>query len=298
MTAQVGDRFKPVSAAHGATIADRRIDAGRTKLADSAGATGAIGAHLNEIRRSGQSLEAINLRLNGGILVLKYIVTQNFAAEHFTPHPIETVADALVIFDHIVEQDIAGAPTSFLPAPFGQSRTLHGREDRAREGVFTDTLNAGEHALGTQEDGNFLLVLRSERRRGAEVIVAIHRDRLGTLVEHRDTGFLALDAVGLGIGEDRYNLLAEQAALGIPVIDGNQSGIRRRSAIGLHPAGRRSGKSKFYNILVRHGGRSGGKTESQGSRCHQRHDFSHIYLSRVNFPNFCAPALKHSGHCR
>ena len=146
-------------------------------------------------------------------------MADNFATKNFTPHPIEAVADAFIILDHVVEQDIAGAPASFFPAPFGQSRTLHGREDRAGEGVFADALNASEHALGAQENGNFLLVLRRQCRRCAIVVVTIHRDRLGALIENRNTGFLAFYAVGLSVREYCHDFLAEQTAFGIPIID-------------------------------------------------------------------------------
>ena len=196
-------------------------------------------------------------------------MTKNFATKHFTPHPIETVADALVILDHVVEQDIAGAPASFLPAPFGQCRTLHRRQDRAREGVFADTLNAGENGLSAQEDGNFLLVLRCECRRGAEIIVTVHRNGLGTLVERGNTRFLTLNAVRFGVRENRHDRLAEQTAPGIPIINGDQRSVGRRPTIGFHPPRRGGGKAELNLMIVRLGGRCGGKTKSQSSRCHQ-----------------------------
>ena len=88
-----------------------------------------------------------------------------------------------------------------------------------------NALNAGENGLGTQEDGNFLLVLGRECCRRAEIIVTVHRNGLGTLVERGNTGFFTLDAVRLGIRENRHDRLAEQAALGIPIVNGDQRGV-------------------------------------------------------------------------
>ena len=128
---EAGHRFLPVDAGHRAATTDGRVNASGADLLDRARPAGDVAAVLDDVGLLGQRPDAVDLRLDAGILVLVHVVADDLAAEHFAPHPIEAVADALVVLEHVVEQEVGRPPALHRVAPLGDRGTLHRGEDRA-----------------------------------------------------------------------------------------------------------------------------------------------------------------------
>ncbi len=97
--------------------------------------------------------------------------------------------------------------------------------------------------LRAQEEGDLAGRLRLQGRRRAEIVVAGDDHQLRPLVEHRKARFGAFGLIGLGVGEHRLDLLAEQTARLVDLVDADQRGVLGRLVIGLHEAGCRGRKS-------------------------------------------------------
>ena len=113
--------------------------------------------------------------------------------------------------------------------------------------------------LRAQEEGDFTRRLGLQGCRRAEVVVAGDDHQLRTLIEHREACFGALGLIGLGVGKHRLDLLAEQAARLVDLVDPDQRGILGRLVVGLHEAGCRGRKSD-HDLVGRHGWRTPQRT--------------------------------------
>ena len=106
--------------------------------------------------------------------------------------------------------------------------------------------------FGAEEERDLAGTFRRQCRRRAEVVVAGHDDEIGALVDHLEAGLGALGAVGLGVGGDHFDLLAEQAARLVDLVDADHRRILGRLVIGLHEARGRGGEADDDLVVVGH----------------------------------------------
>ena len=90
--------------------------------------------------------------------------------------------------------------------------------------------------LGAEEERDLAGCLRLECRRRAEIVIAGDDHEICALIEHGETGLRAFSLIGLGIGKNGLDLLAEQAARLVDLVDADHCRILCRLVIGLHEA--------------------------------------------------------------
>ena len=97
--------------------------------------------------------------------------------------------------------------------------------------------------------------------------------KLGALGDHLGGRLGALDGVGLGVGDHRLDLLAQDAALGVEVLDRHHRALERRSVIGVHPAALGDREADHDLVVGRLGRRLQGEGEhrAQDGDCDSRH---------------------------
>src|SRR6266478_8948507 len=117
------------------------------------------------------------------VAILERIATDNLSTLD-REYPIEPGANRFVVFDRIVEQNVACLPTLLVVAPLGTDSTLHLGCNRRGERVGTDAGDAGLRILGAQEDGNLAGLLCLQQGRCAVVVVASAEDHIGPLTQH------------------------------------------------------------------------------------------------------------------
>ena len=112
-----------------------------------------------------------------------------------------------------------------------------------------------------QEEGNLAGRLCLQGGWRAEVVVAGDDHQLRVLIEHREARLGALGLIGLGVRKHRLDLLAEQTARLVDLVDADQRSVLRRLVIGLHEARRCRGEAD--DDLV---GCQGGRTPQRSRR--------------------------------
>ena len=94
------------------------------------------------------------------------------------------------------------------------------------------------------------MVVGDRRGRRAHVVVAGYGHELRTIRDDLRARLRALDHVGLGIGHDSLDLLAQNSALSIEILDRHHGTVQRRPIIGVHPPAFGDGKANG-NIVRR-----------------------------------------------